>query len=424
MAISVASGRRFPSDTGAFADWVASSAAAAGRGDDLSLGFNASAAAAAAAASGASLGAGLWGPASSAASLAASRQAAALNYGMADVGMVVVAPAASFHHTHHHHHHHEAAAAADPIFPLLSAGPCVLDPDTAKSASAAAASSGIQFWQSQPPPQSPSSAAGGNPNPSASAFYLKKPLPMLDSGGGSSGSGTTTCQDCGNQAKKDCCHNRCRTCCKSRGFDCSTHVKSTWVPAGRRRERQQLAVSGSVSSPATASTAAAAASASASKKPRLLSSQTTTSHTSTSNATTPRSFDTTSSHQDASFRESLPRHVRAPAVFKCVRVTSIDDGEDEYAYQAMVTINGHVFKGFLYDHGSDDGRLAATSNDDSTAGVPNISELHLGGASVSGPGGNAAREGGSSMLPSDLYVGSGGGGPHILGGSSYGNTMN
>ncbi|KAF0890639.1 hypothetical protein E2562_004156 [Oryza meyeriana var. granulata] len=420
--ISVASGRRFPSDTGAFADWVASSAAAAaaaGRGDDLSLGFNASAAAAAA--SGASLGAGLWGPASS----AASRQAAALNYGMADVGMVVVTPAASFHHTHHHHHHHEAAAAAaaaDPIFPLLSAGPCVLDPD--RSASAAAASSAIQFWQSQPP-QSPSSAAGGNPNPSASAFpYLKKPLPMLDTGGGSSGAGATTCQDCGNQAKKDCGHQRCRTCCKSRGYDCSTHVKSTWVPAARRRERQQLAGSGSASSsPATASTAAAA---SASKKPRLLTSQTTTSHTSTSNATTPRSFDTTSSHQDASFRESLPRQVRAPAVFRCVRVTSIDDGEDEYAYQATVTINGHVFKGFLYDQGVDDGRLAATSNDDSMAGVPNISELHLGGASVSGPGGHAIREGGSSMVPSDLYGGGSGGsgGPHILGGSSYGNTMN
>jgi LRP1 type putative zinc finger protein len=47
------------------------------------------------------------------------------------------------------------------------------------------------------------------------------------------------CQDCGNQAKKDCPHLRCRTCCKSRGFPCQTHVKSTWVPASKRRERQQ-----------------------------------------------------------------------------------------------------------------------------------------------------------------------------------------
>jgi len=50
------------------------------------------------------------------------------------------------------------------------------------------------------------------------------------------------CQDCGNKAKKDCAHLRCRTCCKSRGFDCPTHVKSTWVPASKRRERHQQQV--------------------------------------------------------------------------------------------------------------------------------------------------------------------------------------
>lgn len=59
---------------------------------------------------------------------------------------------------------------------------------------------------------------------------------------GVSSSMSMNCQDCGNQAKKDCAHLRCRTCCKSRGFQCQTHVKSTWVPAAKRRERhQQLA---------------------------------------------------------------------------------------------------------------------------------------------------------------------------------------
>jgi LRP1 type putative zinc finger protein len=63
--------------------------------------------------------------------------------------------------------------------------------------------------------------------------------------GGAGGAGTgggragTSCQDCGNNAKKDCAHMRCRTCCRSRGFSCPTHVKSTWVPAAKRRERQQ-----------------------------------------------------------------------------------------------------------------------------------------------------------------------------------------
>jgi len=63
---------------------------------------------------------------------------------------------------------------------------------------------------------------------------------MRSAGGvGGGGGGGMNCQDCGNQAKKDCSHLRCRTCCKSRGFQCQTHVKSTWVPAAKRRERQQ-----------------------------------------------------------------------------------------------------------------------------------------------------------------------------------------
>ncbi|KAJ0084414.1 hypothetical protein Patl1_29389 [Pistacia atlantica] len=128
------------------------------------------------------------------------------------------------------------------------------------------------------------------------------------------------------------------------------------------------------------------------KKPRLINSQTTTnSHTSTSTATPPRSFDTSSSHQDASFKETLPGQVRAPAVFKCVRVTAGVDNTRE--------------------------------------GFPNISELHLGGAGSSGGvggGGGGGRNGGCSsppiLDPSEVYAGGGGGG--LLGGSGYGNPMN
>jgi len=95
------------------------------------------------------------------------------------------------------------------------------------------------------------------------------------------------CQDCGNRAKKDCIFRRCRTCCKGRGYDCSTHVKSTWVPSIRRRERDTVVPS-----------------AGGSKRPRAIvgSSQnaTATSHSSNSNnATTPKSLATISSHQGA-----------------------------------------------------------------------------------------------------------------------------
>lgn len=76
----------------------------------------------------------------------------------------------------------------------------------------------------------------------------------------------------------------------------------------------------------------------------------------------------------------------APAVFKCVKVTSIDDGEGEYAYQAMVRIGGHIFKGFLYDQGLKDRDKPDLPNKNST--MPNLSELHLGGGGGSAAGGS------------------------------------
>lgn len=38
-------------------------------------------------------------------------------------------------------------------------------------------------------------------------------------------------------------------------------------------------------------------------------------------------------------------------MFRCVRVSSVEDDEEEFAYQTAVSIGGHIFKGILYDHG-------------------------------------------------------------------------
>lgn len=102
--------------------------------------------------------------------------------------------------------------------------------------------------------------------------------------------------------------------------------------------------------------------------------------------------------------------MRAPAVFKCVRVTAVEDGDDEYAYQASATIGGHVFKGFLYDQGLE-------TRDHTN--FPNFSGLHLGGSSGRNVGGGSS----STPLidPSDVYVSSGGG---LITGSAYGNSIN
>ncbi|KAH0900668.1 hypothetical protein Bca4012_086434 [Brassica carinata] len=148
----------------------------------------------------------------------------------------------------------------------------------------------------------------------------------------SSRSITISCRDCGNQAKKDCTHMRCRTCCKSRGFDCSTHVRSTWIPVARRRERQQqvhMSTSGGSGS-------------SVPKRHR--------------DATLPgtSSFRSPSDSAGLEMGEAIfPPEVSSDALFQCVKMSGVDDEEDDgqYAYQTTVNIGGHLFKGILYDQG-------------------------------------------------------------------------
>ncbi|BBN06240.1 protein MpSHI [Marchantia polymorpha subsp. ruderalis] len=190
------------------------------------------------------------------------------------------------------------------------------------------------------------------------------PQPPGGAGGVSAGTqGGTACLECGNQAKKDCLHQRCRTCCKSRGLSCPTHIKSTWVPAAKRRERQA----------AEAAAAAAGQPRPKSKRARSLAlsvpANPTTSHTNTSAGTSPRGSDINSGQPG---RGPLPSELRTQALFKCVRVTGVEDGDHEFAYQATVKIGGHIFKGVLYDQGMDNGSTSAT----------NVADLQLGGRSM------------------------------------------
>ncbi|KAK1261646.1 hypothetical protein QJS04_geneDACA001032 [Acorus gramineus] len=204
---------------------------------------------------------------------------------------------------------------------------------------------------------------------------------MRGSGGGIGG---MSCQDCGNQAKKDCMHMRCRTCCKSRGFQCPTHVKSTWVPASRRRERQQqLALlqqqqqqqqqqanfRGRVGSAA----AAAAPPGGGGENPKR--------HRSRDPSSTAHDLPlttTTTTSTSGKGTVSFPAEVNSSAVFRCVRVSAIDDTEDQYAYQTAVNISGHLFKGILYDQGPDTHHPYHTGESSNVAGGGG------GGGSVSG----------------------------------------
>lgn len=56
----------------------------------------------------------------------------------------------------------------------------------------------------------------------------------------------------------------------------------------------------------------------------------------------------------------FPPEVNSPAVFRCVRVSPLeDDGDESYAYQTAINIGGHVFKGILYDLGPQQPRNSA-----------------------------------------------------------------
>ncbi|XP_009784128.1 protein SHI RELATED SEQUENCE 3-like [Nicotiana tabacum] len=136
-------------------------------------------------------------------------------------------------------------------------------------------------------------------------------------------SSNSRCQDCGNQAKKDCPYLRCRTCCKSRGFQCQTHVKSTWIPVSRRRPRHHL----------------------------LHTIQQQQQQQKQLQANPKRYRENDNNLAAGGKEEDLPTELSLPAVFRCVRVSSVDNVVDQYAYQTSVKIAGHVFKGILYDQG-------------------------------------------------------------------------
>ncbi|CAD6218421.1 unnamed protein product [Miscanthus lutarioriparius] len=223
-----------------------------------------------------------------------------------------------------------------------SSVPPVHPSDAASFLYAARAGAGLQLWQQHPFYTSNIIRFSDDPSPGAEPSLTggaasSSSLRGTRSGGGGGGGGGFSCQDCGNQAKKDCVHQRCRTCCKSRGFTCGTHVKSTWVPAAKRRERQQQLAALAASAAAT-TTAGAGPSRDHTKRPRARLS-----------VTTP----TTSSgdQQMVTVAERFPREVSSEAVFRCVRLGPVDQAEAEVAYQTTVSIGGHVFKGILHDVG-------------------------------------------------------------------------
>ncbi|XP_058725343.1 protein EXPRESSION OF TERPENOIDS 1-like [Vicia villosa] len=178
---------------------------------------------------------------------------------------------------------------------------------------------------------------------------------MRSSGSGLSGGGMN-CQDCGNQAKKDCPHLRCRTCCKSRGFQCQTHVKSTWVPAAKRRERQHQLSSLQQQNQQQQQFHS-------SRRHRENPNESSAAGASGSLACTPIPITTTGLELG-----NFPPELNSPAVFRCVKVSAMDAQDERYAYQTAVNIGGRVFKGILYDQGLEVNYTSANAGGEGSSG--------------------------------------------------------
>ncbi|CAL5201429.1 unnamed protein product [Lathyrus oleraceus] len=313
--------------------------------------------------------------------------------GLRDLVLIAPSPSSLHHHQQQQQHNHQnqqissdhnssaSLSVGFGIFPLLTATPCMppqQQPNQSQN-NEVQENSNNNFWNLRMCPEvskkgviTDNNNNNNNNNDDDENHHhnnSNKMVMMESEENGVYGSEYRVCHDCGNRAKKDCVYRRCRTCCKGRGYDCSTHLKSTWIPSTRRRDREGEIVSGGGGG--GGGDGGGGEGCSGVKRPKILlgSSQnaTATSHSSNSNGTTPKSFANSSCHQDASFKEALPGQVHAPAVFRCHRVTAIGNGEDEFAYLATVHISGHVFKGFLYDHGVD-GKNP----------MPCVSELQLG----------------------------------------------
>lgn len=101
---------------------------------------------------------------------------------------------------------------------------------------------------------------------------------------------------------------------------------------------------------------------------------------------------------------NFPAEVSAEAVFRCVRVSAVDDAEEQFAYQTAVNISGHVFKGILYDQGA---LAAETSSGGGSVSAGGAAAQHLNlittTSAPSAAAGGGGGGGGSSFVDASLF---------------------
>ncbi|KAK1362332.1 Lateral root primordium family protein [Heracleum sosnowskyi] len=134
--------------------------------------------------------------------------------------------------------------------------------------------------------------------------------------GTSSSIGTINCQDCGNQAKKDSKRRE-----KQQHLQLLGGSPDSLQPNYQQQNQQLSLIRGDHTTTP--------------KRPRE----------------NPLACTRLPTHTSGLEVGHFPAEVNSPAVFRCVKVSAMDEADEQFAYQTAVNIGGHVFKGLLYDQG-------------------------------------------------------------------------
>ncbi|KAI3521936.1 hypothetical protein L1887_11412 [Cichorium endivia] len=97
-------------------------------------------------------------------------------------------------------------------------------------------------------------------------------------------------------------------------------------------------------------------------------------HAGGSSAVLPTAHDL---HNSSSDGIHFPALMSSPAVFQCVRISGVDETNEQLAYQTAVSVGGHVFNGILYDHGPDPGLYNNHVRESSSAAAATHQDVNL-----------------------------------------------
>ncbi|KAI3726781.1 hypothetical protein L1987_66587 [Smallanthus sonchifolius] len=113
---------------------------------------------------------------------------------------------------------------------------------------------------------------------------------------------------------------------------------------------------------------------------------------------------TTSIHNTSSeLGFHYPPELNSPALFRRVRVSGMDETNEQLAYQTAISVGGHVFNGILYDHGPDQGQYNHPVGESSSAAGNQLQDVNLVTSSTTTTSSSSIYQAVTIIDPSSMY---------------------